>query len=92
MRTDAERVAPPPTQAATFDTPSSSASRIAGSSQPDRSDEHDGVDRIAVVEPRERLGEERPAAQPGERLRPVAAEPFTPTGGDQHGPDAQGRT
>ena len=46
------------------------------------------VDPLALVEPPQRLGEERETAEARERLRAVLPEPLAPPCGDEHGPDA----
>ena len=51
-----------------------------------RRDDDDRVDRVAIVEPPQRLGEQRQRTEPGERLRSVPAEPVAASRGDEHGP------
>src|SRR5215210_2581028 len=49
--------------------------------------DHDRVDPVRGVEPLEALGEQRPAAEARERLRPVGAEPLAATCRSEDGPD-----
>ena len=46
------------------------------------------VDPLALVEPPQRLREQRKIAEAHERLRPILAEPLPSPGGDENGPDA----
>src|SRR5204862_1485241 len=47
----------------------------------------DRIDPTGALEPLQALGEQRPSAEAGERLRPVSAEPLAPTRGSENGPD-----
>ena len=75
------------THAATFDAPSSSASRIAGSSHSGGATTTTPSIHVALVEPPQRLGQQRQAAEAHERLRPVVPEPIPSPGGDENGPE-----
>ena len=72
-RTDSARVSPPVTTAETFDAASSSASRIAGSSQPGGAATTIASTQSEQVEPLEALGEQRASGQRGERLRAIGS-------------------
>ena len=75
------------THATTFDAASSSARRIEGSSQPGRRGDDDRVDELAAIEAVEALGQQRPSAESGERLRTIDAEPLAGAGGRDQRPD-----
>ena len=60
-----------------------------GSSHSSGATTHERLDPVGGLQALEALGQERPAAEVGERLGPVAAEALAAARRDEHRPDAR---